>query len=87
MLKGHRRKCSGCDLISSVPRMLFVFSLITHLLTGLTGGGGGGHPAIFLGNMAGMPGGLHGNPGDYAWGPEGLDAIISQVSSTKPSDQ
>ena len=23
---------------------------------------------------------LHGNPGDYAWGSEGLDSIITQVS-------
>ena len=23
--------------------------------------------------------GLHGNPQDYAWGPGGLDAIITQV--------
>ena len=25
-------------------------------------------------------GGLYGNPGDYAWGSGGLDAIITQVS-------
>ena len=38
------------------------------------GGGGGG--------MAGFPMNMfqiHGNPGDYAWGSGGLDAIISQL--------
>ena len=28
-------------------------------------------------NLGGM--GLAGNPGDYAWGPGGLDSIITQV--------
>ncbi len=29
-----------------------------------------------------LGGAMYGNPGDYAWGAGGLDAIITQVSST-----
>lgn len=27
---------------------------------------------------------LHSNPGDYAWGQGGLDAVITQVRTHKP---
>ncbi len=29
---------------------------------------------------------LHGNPGDYAWGPGGLDNIVTQVFEIKSSN-
>ena len=45
------------------------------------GAGGGPVPRIFIGGPGGGGGGfqLHGNPGDYAWGRGGLDAIITQL--------
>jgi len=56
---------------------------------GVAGGGGVGGPGISFhlvpgnhGNhmIAGEPGvQIHGNPGDYAWGRGGLDAIITQL--------
>ncbi|XP_064648963.1 E3 ubiquitin-protein ligase RNF115-like [Lineus longissimus] len=48
--------------------------IISQLLSSLAGG------ALF--QAEGMPIGmfqLHGNPGDYAWGADGLDAIVSQL--------
>lgn len=61
--------------------------MLHHILTNLTQGmqqAGMGAPAG-EGNafnielpMGGQV--LFGNPGDYAWGPGGLDAVISQVS-------
>ena len=49
--------------------------------TGAGGGGGGGGGARFhfIGPGAGGGFQLHGNPGDYAWGRGGLDAIITQL--------
>ena len=42
------------------------------------GGGGGGARVHFIGpGQGGFQ--LHGNPGDYAWGRGGLDAIITQL--------
>ena len=42
------------------------------------GGGGGGARFHFIGpGQGGFQ--LHGNPGDYAWGRGGLDAIITQL--------
>ena len=50
------------------------------------GAGAGGAQFHFIGPGAGGPLGaggggfhLHGNPGDYAWGRGGLDAIITQL--------
>jgi len=59
-------------------------------LAGMEFGGAGGAPGAaqfhFIGPGAGGPLGaggggfhLHGNPGDYAWGRGGLDAIITQL--------
>ena len=49
--------------------------------TGAGGGGGGGGGARFhfIGPGAGGGFQLHGNPGDYAWGRGGLDAIITEL--------
>ena len=60
--------------------------------SGSSGGGGGGGAfltggiPITVGGAGGAMGGfpmnmfqIHGNPGDYAWGSGGLDAIISQL--------
>ena len=53
-----------------------------HIAT--SGGGPGGMPGFFQ-LSAGGPGGpvpmmpLYGNPGDYAWGRGGLDAIVTQL--------
>ena len=52
---------------------------------GPAGAAGGGAQFHFIGPGAGGPLGagggfhLHGNPGDYAWGRGGLDAIITQL--------
>ncbi|XP_035666481.1 E3 ubiquitin-protein ligase RNF115-like isoform X1 [Branchiostoma floridae] len=59
-------------------------SIIQQLLGGLGGAAGTGlYPPVFLqSGTGGLPAGffnLHGNPGDYAWGPGGLDAIITQL--------
>ena len=44
------------------------------------GGGGGGARFHFISQGGGPPNfQLHGNPGDYAWGRGGLDAIITQL--------
>jgi len=72
----------------------FLQGMIANILQNLTqaggaGGGGtfvnGGIP-ISIGGAGGAVGGfpmnmfqIHGNPGDYAWGSGGLDAIISQL--------
>ena len=59
----------------------FVFNLAGMQFGGAgTGGGGGGVAQAgprfhFIGPGAQ----LHGNPGDYAWGRGGLDAIITQL--------
>jgi len=70
----------------------FLQDMIANILQNLTQGGGGGG-GTFLGGIpitVGGPGGamggfpmnmfqIHGNPGDYAWGSGGLDAVISQL--------
>jgi E3 ubiquitin-protein ligase RNF115/126 len=55
-------------------------------LAGINMGGTGGGPQFHFigpggGGLLGPAGGfhLHGNPGDYAWGQGGLDAIITQM--------
>ena len=62
--------------------------IINHLLQTLTQGGlfpaeaGGGGMAGVGALGGGIPLGLihlHGNPGDYAWGTDGLDAIVTQL--------
>jgi len=63
---------------------------VIHVLNNLAGinAGGGGMPRFHIigpgargGGALGAGGGfqLHGNPGDYAWGQGGLDAIITQM--------
>lgn len=39
--------------------------------------GKAGHLAVYVCVRTGM---LHSNPGDYAWGQGGLDAVITQVA-------
>lgn len=68
--------------------------MIASILQNLTGGGGGGAAFMTGGipiavgegggggNLFGLPMNMfqiHGNPGDYAWGSGGLDAVISQL--------
>lgn len=57
-----------------------------HIATAGNAGGRGGFPGLF--QVAGGGGGsggtpfsmpLYGNPGDYAWGRGGLDAIVTQL--------
>jgi len=64
----------------------FIVNLAGMEFGGAAGGGGGGGAQFhFIGPGAGGPLGggggfhLHGNPGDYAWGRGGLDAIITQL--------
>jgi len=63
----------------------FIVNLAGMEFGGAAGGGGGGAQFHFIGPGAGGPLGagggfhLHGNPGDYAWGRGGLDAIITQL--------
>jgi len=62
----------------------FIFNL-AGMEFGAAGGGQGGAQFHFIGPGSGGPLGagggfhLHGNPGDYAWGRGGLDAIITQL--------
>ncbi|XP_066994087.1 E3 ubiquitin-protein ligase Iruka isoform X2 [Anabrus simplex] len=79
VLRGRDRDGSDTRRPGRVPRgrqMAPIENLIQDFLVNLTGmgfgalgGGRGGHaPVFFLGN-----------PGDYAWGREGLDAIVTQL--------
>lgn len=52
------------------PDFLNFDNIMHEFLLQLTGGGGGG---------AGGPMFFMGNPGDYAWGREGLDTVITQM--------
>ena len=62
----------------------FVFNLAGMQFGGPGGaggavGGGGGVPGPARFHFIGPGAQLHGNPGDYAWGRGGLDAIITQL--------
>lgn len=63
----------------------FIVNLAGMEFGGPAGAAGGGAQFHFIGPGAGGPLGagggfhLHGNPGDYAWGRGGLDAIITQL--------
>jgi len=60
----------------------FIFNMVGMQFGGQGGGGGGGGGARFhfISQGGGPPNfQLHGNPGDYAWGRGGLDAIITQL--------
>lgn len=77
------------------PSDQFIQSLLANLIGGRGGmppgsihiattSGGGGMPGFFT--LGSGPGGgpvpmmpLYGNPGDYAWGRGGLDAIVTQL--------
>ncbi|KAK7862368.1 hypothetical protein R5R35_014389 [Gryllus longicercus] len=80
VLRGRDRDGSEARRPGRVPRVQRQMAPIEHLIQdfllnltgvgfGALGGGRGGHaPVFFLGN-----------PGDYAWGREGLDAIVTQL--------
>jgi len=59
----------------------FIVNLAGMDFGGVHGGAGPGAAQIHFVNPGGPGGGfhLHGNPGDYAWGRGGLDAIITQL--------
>lgn len=61
-------RLASSNLRQNVPFENLIQDFIVNLGVGLNFGTAGGNMQLFLGN-----------PGDYAWGREGLDAIVTQL--------